>query len=308
MEEPIFPGDRSGRSFESWDNWEAAVLTCTSPPLPHLVPPWRSPNPCIYSLWVGPGLKGPARGFLLCSSLPKNPSDEDLLKLLLIRELLAWMVDQMELCRLRWEIGSFGHLGYWLQALALESDVGSDLHPNTGWQITYTLWNLAFLWKSGLFKPLHRIWWGFDKIMLGKGWEQHLQNIKSGFPGGSDGKASARNVGDQGSIPGLGRSPGKGSGNPLQYSCLENSMGGGAWWAIQSMGSQRVGHNWATSLSMLMLVPLSLLPQFPPGEMLLSPALPTQNHTILSFPSVPLCHGKFSVMKPLELEERCPSL
>ena len=91
-----------------------------------------SPNPCIYSLWVGPGLKGPARGFLLCSSLPKNPSDEDLLKLLLIRELLAWMVDQMELCRLRWEFGSFGHLGYWLQALALESDVGSDLHPNTG--------------------------------------------------------------------------------------------------------------------------------------------------------------------------------
>ena len=57
-----------------------------------------------------------------------------------------------------------------------------------------------------------------------------------------------------------------------------------------------------------MLVPLSLLPQFPPGEMLLSPALPTPNHTILSFPSVPLCHGKFSVMKPLELEERRPSL
>ena len=42
------------------------------------------------------------------------------------------------------------------------------------------------------------------------------------FPGGSDGKASACNVGDPGSIPGLGRSPGDGSGNPLQYSCLEN--------------------------------------------------------------------------------------
>ena len=51
------------------------------------------------------------------------------------------------------------------------------------------------------------------------------------FPGGSDGKASACNVGDPGSIPGLGRSPGEGNGHPLQYSCLENPMDGGAWWA-----------------------------------------------------------------------------
>ena len=51
------------------------------------------------------------------------------------------------------------------------------------------------------------------------------------FPGGSDGKASARNAGDLGSIPGLGRSPGEGNGNPLQYSCLENCMDGGAFWA-----------------------------------------------------------------------------
>ena len=50
-----------------------------------------------------------------------------------------------------------------------------------------------------------------------------------GFPGGSDGKASACNVGDPGSIPGLGRSSGEGNGNPLQYSCLENPMDGGAW-------------------------------------------------------------------------------
>ena len=51
------------------------------------------------------------------------------------------------------------------------------------------------------------------------------------FPGGSDGKASAYNVGDLSSIPGLGRSPGEGNGNPLQYSCLENPMDRGAWWA-----------------------------------------------------------------------------
>ena len=46
----------------------------------------------------------------------------------------------------------------------------------------------------------------------------------SGFPGGSDGKASACSAGDLGLIPGLGRSPREGNGNPLQYSCLENSM------------------------------------------------------------------------------------
>ena len=50
-----------------------------------------------------------------------------------------------------------------------------------------------------------------------------------GFPGGSDGKASAPNAGDPGSIPGSGRSSGEGNGNPLQYSCLENPMDGGAW-------------------------------------------------------------------------------
>ena len=52
------------------------------------------------------------------------------------------------------------------------------------------------------------------------------------FPGGLDGKASVYNAGDLGLIPGLGRSPGKGNGYPLHYSCLENSMDRGAWWAI----------------------------------------------------------------------------
>ena len=52
-----------------------------------------------------------------------------------------------------------------------------------------------------------------------------------GFPGGSEVKASDCNVGDLGSIPGSGRSPGEGNGNPLQYSCLENPMDRGSWWA-----------------------------------------------------------------------------
>ena len=56
-------------------------------------------------------------------------------------------------------------------------------------------------------------------------------SIQTDVPGGSDGKESACNVGDPGSIPRLGSSPGEGNGYPLQYSCLENSMNRGAWWA-----------------------------------------------------------------------------
>ena len=54
-------------------------------------------------------------------------------------------------------------------------------------------------------------------------------NLPIDFPGGSEGKVSAYNAGDPGSIPGSGRSPGEGIGNPLQYSCLENPMDRGAW-------------------------------------------------------------------------------
>ena len=57
----------------------------------------------------------------------------------------------------------------------------------------------------------------------------HILTYILGFPGGSEGKASACNVGDPGSIPGSGRSPVKWNCNPLQYSCLENSMNRGAW-------------------------------------------------------------------------------
>ena len=67
-------------------------------------------------------------------------------------------------------------------------------------------------------------------------------SILGGFPGGSEGKVSACNAGDLGLIPGSGRSPGEGSGNPLQYSCLENPMDREAWMLL-FMGSQRVGHD-----------------------------------------------------------------
>ena len=60
------------------------------------------------------------------------------------------------------------------------------------------------------------------KIILRKKW---------GFSGGSDGKESVCQAGDPGLIPGSVKSPGEGNGNPLQYSCLENSMERGDWWA-----------------------------------------------------------------------------
>ena len=63
-----------------------------------------------------------------------------------------------------------------------------------------------------------------------------------GFPHSSVGKESACNAGDPGLIPGLGRSLGDGNGNPLQYSCMENSMDGGAW-QVTVYGVARVGHD-----------------------------------------------------------------
>ena len=67
-----------------------------------------------------------------------------------------------------------------------------------------------------------------------------------GFPSGSDGKEFAYSVGDAGSITGLGRSPGGGHGNPLQYSCLENFHGKRSLVGYIPWGSQRVRHDWVT--------------------------------------------------------------
>ena len=64
-------------------------------------------------------------------------------------------------------------------------------------------------------------------------WEVIQRHL--GFPGGSDGKESACDAGDTGSILGWGRSPGEGTGNPLEYSCLGNPMDSGAWQATYSL-------------------------------------------------------------------------
>ena len=92
-----------------------------------------------------------------------------------------------------------------------------------------------------------RFVWDIWASLVGKGFDSKCDFAP---PSGSDGKASVYNAGDLDSIPGLGRFPGEGNGKPLQYSCLENPMDGGAWCRLLSMGSQRVGHDWAASLSL----------------------------------------------------------
>ena len=72
-----------------------------------------------------------------------------------------------------------------------------------------------------------------------------LQHCIPGLPGSSVGKESACSAGNLGSIPRLGRSPGEGNGRLFPYSCLENPMDRGAWWATVS-GFARVGHDLAT--------------------------------------------------------------
>ena len=69
-----------------------------------------------------------------------------------------------------------------------------------------------------------------------------MSSLLGGFSGGSVVKNPCANVGDVGSSPKSGRSPGEGNGNPLHYSCLENPSDGGAWWAtVHGVAKSRIG-------------------------------------------------------------------
>ena len=82
--------------------------------------------------------------------------------------------------------------------------------------------NMSFL------KTLYKT---FTSLILFRKQVEELLYMSLDFPSSSNGKESACSVGDLGSIPGLERTPGEGHGNPLQYSCLDNSMDREAWWA-----------------------------------------------------------------------------
>ena len=86
-------------------------------------------------------------------------------------------------------------------------------------EITYVIFRTNVKWKFGIFFARSRV-------------KSHQVMFLVGFPGGSNGKDLASNAGDLSLIPGSGRSLGVGNGNPLQYSCPEDSMERGAWQTI----------------------------------------------------------------------------
>ena len=110
-------------------------------------------------------------------------------------------------------------------------------------QQMFTIWSLAPLpflkpaWTSGCS------WFTYC-------WSLARRILSIILPGGSEGKASPCNVGDLGLIPGSGRSPGEGNGNPLQCSCLENPRDRGAWWAsVYGVTQSRTWLMWLSSSS-----------------------------------------------------------
>ena len=113
-------------------------------------------------------------------------------------------------------------------------------HPSPYHQHGCTTWH-SYL-PAGLSVFTLLLWWSIHHPVA----RENLSKCTlGGFPGGYVHKESTCNAGDPGVIPGLGRSPGEGNSNPLQFSCLENPTDRGAWW-LQSVGSQRVRHNLAT--------------------------------------------------------------
>ena len=123
------------------------------------------------------------------------------------------------------------HLSFIYIMYALSMYLSSS-HPSVHVSIIYQLSLNSFIYLSKLSI--------YPSIYLSIYLSIHL----SDFPGGWDGKVSAYNAGDIGSVPGLGRSPGGGNGNPLQYSCIDTSVDRGAWWATAC--EVRVWDSWST--------------------------------------------------------------
>ena len=109
--------------------------------------------------------------------------------------------------------------------------------------VSCTWWSFVYLlWRCVYSNPLPILKLVYFSLHC---WVVSSLYILREFPNSSVGKETVCSAGDLGSIPGSGRSPGKGNGNPLQYSCLENPMDRGAWQATVH-GVARVGHNLAT--------------------------------------------------------------
>ena len=142
--------------------------------------------------------------------------------------------------------------------------------------IYYIRWSISH--KKNKIRSLVEIWMDLDSVTEWSKSETLKQilyintymwsvenDVCGGFPSDSDGKESACNVRDSGSIPGSGRFPGEGNGNSLQYFCLENPMGRGAWWVTVHGDT----HNWVTNTHTHTHTPalqVDSLPSDPPGK------------------------------------------
>ena len=115
------------------------------------------------------------------------------------------------------------------------------------WPFSFTLLVILprHLWRIGSRNPYRYQVLQMLKSLIENGIIT-AHNLYTSFPGGTDGKKSACNARDPGSICGSRRSPGEGHGNPLQYSCLENPMDRGAWWT-RTIRSQWIGHDSVTN-------------------------------------------------------------
>ena len=125
----------------------------------------------------------------------------------------------------------------------------------------------------------------------------HLRTSVSGpscLPAGSEVKASACSAGDLGLIPESGRSPGEGNGNPLQYSCLENPMEGGAWWATaHGVAKSRTRLSGFPSLHLNHYYPKYLKDVFPVITQLLPSQKPGVQHHLPFFPYLNSLHKTY---------------
>ena len=216
--------------------------------------------------WQQPG---PGRWLRLYTELRRSPKHER------VDSTLFWSCEQTSCLALWWWCQPSGlSLANHLACVHIRSDSGSFLaaraslsQDGSSVRASGRLAGLIMGWHLlpppgpsqiplvGFWQPHHvpyqnfPLWDNSCKRLLSclakaRGFGQWLPN-SVGFPGVSDSKESVCNAGDLGSIPGLGRSPGEGNGNPLLCSCLENSVAeepGG----LLFMGSQRVGHGWVT--------------------------------------------------------------
>ena len=159
-----------------------------------------------------------------------------------------WTSSHLMLISKIWKVSNISEMNITLKLSKSRGTLASSYHGSSS-GVTFDPTLYVLLWRSHFPFPWNREEQragqgeGAVRSWVGEGEEPNIYQLP-GPTGGSAGKESASNVGDLGSIPGSGRSPGGGHGNPLQYSCLENPTDRGARRATAH--GVAVGHDWVT--------------------------------------------------------------